>query len=252
MSKVITPPAKSKTTRPKQRPAPSIRPTPESVPPLNNGDRFSRPEFERRYAAQPDIKKAELIEGVVYIMPSPVRIKQHGEPHSWLVGWLFNYMVTTPGTQVADNGTVRLDLDNETQPDAILRIREALGGNSHLADDDYLEGAPELIAEVAASTAAYDLHDKLRAYQRNGVQEYLVFLTYEQEVRWHVLRNGRYEQLAADEQGILRSQVFPGLWLHPTHFWAGDASALIATLQEGIQSPEHASFVDRLQQAGGD
>jgi Uma2 family endonuclease len=245
MEKVISPPVKSQRPRRKSQP---VLPTPSRIPPLNNGDRLSRPEFERRYAARPDIKKAELIEGVVYLMPSPVRIGQHSEPHSWIMGWLFNYMVATPGTRLGDNATLLLDLDNETQPDAVLWIDEKLGGRAKVNKDDYLEGVPELVVEVAASTAAYDLHDKLNVYRRNGIQEYLVFVSYEAEVRWHVLRDGRYELLAADERGLLRSEVFPGLWLQPEHFWQGDGAALMAVLQEGLASPEHAAFVNRLQE----
>ena len=51
------------------------------VPPLENGDRLTRDEFERRYEAMPHLKKAELIEGVVYV-PSPVRYRHHGAPLS--------------------------------------------------------------------------------------------------------------------------------------------------------------------------
>jgi Uma2 family endonuclease len=160
-----------------------------------------------------------------------------------------NYLAATPGVYGGDNATLLLDLDNEPQPDLVLYIDEKRGGRAKINKDDYLEGAPELIVEVAASTAAYDLHDKLKVYRRNGIQEYLVFVTYEAEVRWHVLREGQYELLTADEQGILRSEVFPGLWLHPEHFWNGDGAALTTVLQAGLASPEHAAFVNRLQQA---
>lgn len=248
MDIVMTPAVKSKRPRPKQRLPFSAQPVSESIPPLNNGDRLSRAEFERRYEARPDIKKAELIEGVVYIISSPVRLKQHASPHLLVATWIGNYLAATPGVYGGDNATLLLDLDNEPQPDVVIWIDEKLGGRAKVNEDDYLEGAPELIIEVAASTAAYDLHDKLHVYRRNGIQEYLVFVSYEQEVRWHVLRDGRYELLEADEQGVLRSEVFPGLWLQPDHFWNGDGVALTAVLQEGLASPEHAAFVNRLQQ----
>src|SRR5687767_3807380 len=61
-----------------------------SKPPLNSGDHLSRAEFERRYQAHPEIKKAELIEGVVYL-PSPVRHDQHGHPHFNIITWLGLY-----------------------------------------------------------------------------------------------------------------------------------------------------------------
>ncbi|MCS6815437.1 MAG: Uma2 family endonuclease, partial [Cyanobacteria bacterium] len=143
-------------------------------PPLENGDALTRSEFERRYAAMPQVKKAELIEGIVY-MASPLRFEPHAEPHADLVGWLWNYKVATPGTRLGDNSTVRLDLDNEPQPDAILLIDPRAGGQTRFSADGYIEGAPELVIEIAASSAAIDLRDKKRAYRRNGVQEYVVW-----------------------------------------------------------------------------
>jgi Uma2 family endonuclease len=214
-------------------------------PPLNPGDRLTRAEFERRYMAYPEIKKAELIEGVVY-MPSPVRHPQHSRPHARIVAWLGLYWANTPGTDVGDNATVRLDFENEVQPDAILRLSEQKGGLSHVAADNYLEGPPELIVEVAASSAAYDLHDKRRVYARNGVPEYLVVQMYEEEISWYVLREGVYETLPADEQGIIRSQQFPGLWLDTAAFWGNDLAAMLTTLQEGLKTAEHATFLQQL------
>ena len=138
--------------------------SPAPVIPLRElcaGDRLTRAEFERRYSAMPAVKKAELIEGVVY-MPSPVSHQNHGRPHSMLIAWLGHYWAATPGVDVGDNATVRLDLENEPQPDALLRILPNCGGQSR-DEDSYIAAAPELIAEVAASSASYDLHDKLRA-----------------------------------------------------------------------------------------
>ena len=138
------------------------------LPPLEGGDRLTRAEFERRYEAMPHIKKAELIEGVVF-MPSPVHYSSHSKPHAYIIGWLAFYCSSTPNVDLGDNATVRLDMDNEVQPDALLRLDAAQGGTSHLSDDDYLEGPPELIVEIAASSASYDLHDKLNVYRRNGL-----------------------------------------------------------------------------------
>lgn len=214
-------------------------------PPLQNGDHLTRAEFERRYAAHPHLKKAELIEGVVH-MPSPVHHDKHSKPHSRIVGWLFNYVMSTPGTDFGDNATVRLDLENEVQPDAFLRLKEEKEGRSRLSVDDYLEGAPELIVEVAASSVAYDLHEKLRVYRRNGVQEYLVLLAHEQETRWFQLVEGAYLPLEPGEDGVIRSQVFPGLHFHSDQFWADDLAGLLATLQAGLNSPEHQEFATRL------
>lgn len=215
-------------------------------PPLNAGDHLSIAEFERRYKAHPEIKKAELIEGIVY-MPSPIRLKQHGEPHARLITWLGVYTAGTPGVSLADNATVRLDFENEVQPDAFLRLAPEYGGRSRLTEDDYLAGPPELIIEVAASSAAYDLHEKRRVYARKGVQEYLVVQMYERNIDWFVLRQGNYESLAPGPDGILRSEIFPGLWLQPIAFWAGDLAAMLAVLQAGLASPEHAAFIAQLQ-----
>jgi Uma2 family endonuclease len=219
------------------------------LPPLNSGDRLSRAEFERRYQAHPEIKKAELIEGVVYV-PSPVRAEHHADPHFNMITWLGVYCSATPGLIGSDNATVRLDLENEPQPDILLRLEPELGGRVQVTEDDYLEGPPELIVEVAASSASYDLHDKRRAYARNGVREYLVIQTYEKRVDWFVLRESGYESLEADEKGILRSEIFPDLWIQPAALWSGDLATMLAVLQEGLASPEHAAFVEQLRAEG--
>ncbi len=217
------------------------------VPPLESGDRLTRHEFERRYQAMPYIKKAELVEGVVYVA-SPVRMANHGRPHAVLVGWLMVYKAATPGVDLGDNATVRLDADNEPQPDALLRIEPEVGGNSRISEDDYVEGAPELIAEIAASSASYDLNDKLNAYRRNGVQEYIVWQIYENRLDWYSLQEGRYVPLEPDAAGVIRSQIFPGLWLVVNALREGNLAEVLAVLQQGLQTAEHQTFVERLSQ----
>jgi Uma2 family endonuclease len=213
------------------------------VPPLENGDRLTRPEFERRYEAMPHVKKAELIEGVVY-MPSPVRVRQHGRPHAWIIRWLGAYCDHTPGVDLCDNTTARLDLDNEPQPDALLRIEQ--GGTSRISEDDYLEGPPELVVEVASSSESIDLHRKLDAYRRNGVQEYLVWAVRNRSIVWFQLQEGRYEPMAAGERAIVQSAVFPGLWLATAELLSGDLAAVLQCARQGAASAEHAAFVQRL------
>jgi Uma2 family endonuclease len=239
---VLDPP-RQKTAKTATKPAAAH----DTRPPLNPGDRLTRAEFERRYQAYPEIKKAELIEGVVY-MPSPIRHQQHGRPHAHMMIWLGHYLVNTPGIDISDNATVRLDLENEPQPDALLRLPEKRDGRSRVGDDDYLEGPPELIVEIAASSAAYDLHDKKRVYARSGVQEYLVVQMYEQQIDWFALQEGVYKPLLADDQGIIRSKQFPGLWLDTDAFWHNDVAKMLATLQEGLASKAHKTFVKQLQE----
>lgn len=217
-------------------------------PPLEPGDHLTRAEFERRYDAMPGLKKAELIEGVVH-MPSPVRFQLHGSPHADLMGWLGVYRATTPGVRAADNSTVRLDVENEPQPDALLIVEPAYGGSVVISADDYIEGAPDLVAEVASSSASFDLHTKLTVYRRNRVREYLVWRVHDQAVDWFVLRRGRYDRMPPGPDGIYRSEVFPGLWLDSAALVGSDLARVLQILQQGLASPEHAAFVARLQQA---
>lgn len=217
---------------------------PFDVPPLETGDHLQRAEFERRYNAMPGLKKAELIEGVVYV-PSPVK-SLHGRPHLLLGGWITNYLAQTPGLDAADNATVRFDDVNEPQPDLLLAIEPASGGQCRIDDDDYYAGAPEFIAEVAASSVSYDLHAKLRVYQRMGVREYLVWRTRDGEIDWFRLVDGKYVPLAADDAGVVKSAVFPGLWLDRAALLRRDLTGVFSMLQAGIASPEHESFVEAL------
>ena len=218
-----------------------------TIPLLENGDKLSLYEFERRYNAMPNLKKAELIEGIVYIIPAALRFRSHGQPHGWILTWLGTYEVATPGVALGVEPTVRLDLDNEPQPDAVLLINPEAGGQARLSEDDYIEGAPELIVEIAASSVAIDLHAKKQAYRRNGVKEYIVWQVLDQKLTWFYLEQGEYLELATDSNGILRSQIFPGLWLGVAELLAGNMQSVLTVLQTGLQSPEHAAFVQRLE-----
>ncbi|MGQ9489413.1 MAG: Uma2 family endonuclease [Anaerolineae bacterium] len=231
--------------RPAEQP---VEPGGLRIPPLAQGDRLTRREFERRYAAMPYLKKAELIEGVVY-MPSPVHAS-HAIAHSQIITWLGVYCAATPKVKLADNATVRLDPDNVVQPDVLLRLEPEAGGRSHISADDYIEGAPELIVEIATSNAAYDLHDKLRVYRRNRVQEYMVWQMLEGRLDWWRWEEGEYVSLTPNEDGIWASQVFPGLWLDMAAMLNGDLAAVLTRLQAGLASAEHAAFVARIAGAG--
>ncbi|MHC5745748.1 MAG: Uma2 family endonuclease [Nostoc sp.] len=219
---------------------------PWTIPPLENGDKLTRYEFERRYNATPNLKKAELIEGIVYIMPAALRFRSHGQPHGWILTCLGTYEAATPGVALGIEPTVRLDLDNEPQPDVVLLIEPEAGGQTRLSEDDYIEGAPELVVEIAASSAAIDLHGKKQAYRRNGVKEYIVWQVLDQKLTWFSLEQGEYLELIPDNEGILRSRVFPGLWLAVTELLAGNMQSVLKVLQAGLQSSEHGDFIKKL------
>ncbi len=193
---------------------------------LENGDRLTRAEFEERYAAS-NLKKAELIKGRVYVA-SPLRFNVHSKPHGQMVIWLGVYQSRVPGLEVGIEPTVRLDEQNELQPDAVLF---RVGGNAQTDAESYLTGAPELIVEIAASTASYDLHSQKQVYQRHGVKEYLVWRTLDRQIDWFVLADGAYRNLAPDGDGILRSPEFGGLWLNVSALLRGDMAAVLATLR---------------------
>ncbi|MGO9597524.1 MAG: Uma2 family endonuclease [Isosphaeraceae bacterium] len=220
-------------------------PSSSSPPALENGDRLTRSEFERRFDAMPDLKKAELLEGVVY-MPSPVRLRHHGEPHANVLGWLTVYRAGTPGVIAADNTSARLDLDNEPQPDALLMIEPQRGGQARISGDDYIEGAPELVVEVASSSVSIDVHLKRHVYRRCGVREYLIWRVLDRQIDWLVLRDGQFVPLEPHAQGHYRSVSFPGLWLEPAALLKGDISAVLELLRQGLATAEHQEFVQRL------
>jgi Uma2 family endonuclease len=215
-----------------------------ALPKLNTGDRLTRVEFERRYAALPHAKKVELVEGVVY-MASPVSFR-HAKPHGDIITWLGVFAAATTGVQLLDNASVRLDAENEVQPDALLRIEPVAGGQSRVTPDDYIEGAPELIVEVAFSSASYDVHDKLKVYRRNGVQEYVVWRVQDEAVDWLELKEGVYVQLPLDERGVIHSGVFPGLSLHVDKLLDGDLAGVLAELQSGLNTEAHQTLVEKL------
>jgi Uma2 family endonuclease len=218
----------------------------EVVPALEPGDRLTREEFERRYDAAPGLKKAELIEGVVY-MPSPVRLRRHGSPHFRLITWMGNFEAATPGVIGGADTSARLDLDNMPQPDGMLLIDPACGGQAIISADDYVERAPELAGEVSGRTVSFDLHTKLNVYRRNGVREYIVWRVQDKQIDWFALKAGDFERLPVDSVGIIRSEIFPGLWLDVAALVGGDMPRVFEVLRQGLASPAHEAFVRRLQ-----
>jgi len=213
--------------------------------PLQPGDHLDRDEFERRYAAATASVKAELLEGIVYMAP-PVSQANHGGPHFDLIFWLGHYRAAVPAVRGGDNSSLRLEIKNEPQPDAFLYVLTAYGGQADVDDEGYVVGAPEIIAEVSASTASYDLHVKKQVYRRNGVKEYIVWRVLERAIDWMVLRGDEYVQLAASSDGVFRSEVLPGLWLDAAAMIRGDLSTVVRVQQEGLASLDHIEFVKRL------
>lgn len=210
---------------------------------------MTRIEFERRYEAMRSQKKAELIEGRVYL-PSPVK-PPHGRPHARITTWLGVYEAATRGVASSANTTIRFDEDNEPQPDVLLAIEPSYGGRSRVDEDGYLSGSPELLVEIASSTVSYDLQDKLHVYRRQGVREYLVWRVRDAEIDWFQLVDGDYRPLPRDAAGIVKSVVFPGLWLDTSAMLKGDLVQVFAVLQQGTASPEHQAFVAALQERHG-
>ena len=199
-----------------------------ACPPIESGMRMEGEEFERLYDLHPEIARAELIDGVVYVTAA-MRHDQHGVPNSILSTWAGVYAAARP-TMVDFSGvgsTVRIDRANTVQPDVLLRYRE---GRSILSSDGYLSGAPDLIAEVAASSLAIDLGAKFELYRRSGVREHLVWRVYENELDWFSLEDGTYVPLSPDERGIVHSKVFPGLRLAVGKLLARDLAGVLAEL----------------------
>lgn len=199
--------------------------------PLESGDRLTREEFHHRYSCRPDIRRAELIGGVVYV-PSPMRFVQYDQPNTLVNGWLFTYRRHAPGVQQGSGGTIYLDDASEVQPDAYLFFDPPVRPNGvRRRADGYLEGTPELVVEVAASSAAYDLHDKLERYRRAGVIEYVAWQTLERRIDWFRLVGSAYISVVPDENGIIESTTFPGLRLHVANMLALDEPAVLAALR---------------------
>jgi len=215
------------------------------LPPLEAGDHLDQTTFHARYEAMPSDFRAELIGGVVFVS-SPLR-SEHGESHALVMGWLTHYWIATPGTRVRDNATAILGDDSEPQPDAALIIEPERGGQTSVSEDGYATGPPELIVEVASSSESIDLHAKRRDYEQAGVLDYVVVVLRQRVVRWFVLQDGTYREVEADASGMFKSTVFPGLWLDASALLRRDVRQVMATLQHGLETPEHAAFVQQLQ-----
>jgi len=215
--------------------------------PFAHGDVMTRDEFIRRWDEYPNLKRAELIGGVVF-MPPPLSI-EHGSDDTLLVTWSATYAYKTQGCYSANNTTWYM-LKDAPQPDSFLAIKKEFGGQSWI-EDSYCHGSPELAVEICRTSASYDLHQKLQLYQKGGVREYVALIVNERRVRWMVLRDGRFEDVALPADGIYRSAVFPGLWLNTKAVASEDGAGVLKTLEKGMKSAEHKSFVRELAKRGG-
>jgi Uma2 family endonuclease len=216
-----------------------------TIPDLIHGQKLSREEYERRYQLLPDIR-AELLDGVVYIMSSPISL-DHAQPHAKLLTAMGLYSFQTEGIELLTTPTVRLGLSSDPEPDGVLFIREEYGGATHISADRYLEDSPELVFEIARTSQDYDERVKLPIYQRNGIREYLLWKVQEGVIDWYTLRSGIYVRLTPGTDGITRSEVFPGLWLDLEALLRQDSQRVLGVLMQGLQSQEHGSFLQSLQ-----
>lgn len=216
----------------------------KDVPPLENGDHLDQKTFHERYEAMPPNIRAELIGGIVF-MSSPMK-PRHGRSGARLIQWIAGYEDDTPGTEALQNTTNILGPDSELQPDGCLLILPESGGQVWEDEKGYLNGAPEWVGEVSDSTESIDLSRKKADYERAGVREYLVAALRTKQVFWFVRRRGKFRELLAGDDGIFRSEVFPGLWLDPVALLKRDGKRLLAVLRQGLASPEHAAFVAKL------
>jgi Putative restriction endonuclease len=216
----------------------------QGLPPLENGDRLDQPTFHARYTAMPEQVRAELIGGIVY-MSSPLK-RRHGRYGFRLIHWLGEYELATPGTEGLENTTHILGPRSEPEPDGCLIILPECGGQTWEDEDGYVNGPPELVGEISYASESIDLHAKKEDYEKAGVREYLVVALRSQKVFWFMRRRGKFKELAAGADGILRSEVFPGLWLDPAALLRRDGKQVLAVLHQGIASPEHEAFVAKL------
>lgn len=217
----------------------------ERLPILENGDRMAQSEFHRRYEAYPDDVKIELVGGVVF-MASPLRI-DHSDYTVEISLVLGIYRGATPGVHILQNATTILGEESEPQPDLGLRILPEYAGQSRDTENNYVQGAPEFLIEVAYSTRALDMHQKRADYERAGAQEYLVLCVEEQELHWFSFKTRR--SITPDTKGVYHSRAFPGLWIDGPALLAKDSTRVAEVVRQGLASPEHAAFVKRLEAA---
>jgi Uma2 family endonuclease len=213
-------------------------------PRLITGTKFDLDDFLALCEEVAYQQRAELIDGIVFV-PDALW-SDHIDLESSVTVCMGQYADVTPGCQSGRNATCVM-LAQSPRPDLYLRIGEEYGGNSRL-NRGVLEGAPELVAEICATSTEIDFGPKLELYMRAGVREYITFETLPpRRIVWRILVDGIYHQILPDASGIIRSHCFPGLWLDTEALWAGDGIRKQATVRAGLESDEHRAFVEQLE-----
>ena len=228
---------------------PLLQPVPDEGPrasaPLVDGDCLSAREFLKRYLPCRGTVKAELIGGLV-AMETGSETASMDLSTSMIRSCLRSYAIQTPGTQMDSDAVVVLGWDTVPQPSLVLRVLPDYGGRSRMSTTKVIEQAPELMVDFATNEGAFDQRGKLRAFRANGVGEYLVWWSDSRTLDWYTLERGEYTLVLPDFNGVLASPSFPGLRLNHSALVNQTSGAFMATLQTSLQSPEHASFVERL------
>ncbi len=188
--------------------------------------------------------KAELIKGVVFIQKN--RRVSEGKASARFAVFLVTYALNMKEIESALRTSLIIDDANEYQPDVVLYVKENFGGNSYISADDYLEGSPELVVEIAASTASYDTTLKKNIYRRNGVKEYIIWRVDDEEIDWFAWEEGEYVLLEKDKNGVIESRFFGGLRLNVDAILSDDLAKVLSDLQKGLKSKKHMDFVKSL------
>ena len=217
-------------------------------PVLHAGDHLDAETFLRRWEGMPELKRAELVEGRAYLMPSPVS-EMHGQPHDVVMQWIAAYRRLTPGLAGLVDTTLVIDDETVLQPDYQLNLPQAAGGRTGRTAKGYVTGAPELVVEIAHSTESMDLHEKREIYRRAGVAEYLVWRTHEAAIDWWSNAGDAWRPIEPDGQGVRYSRVYPGLATSNEMLLAGDLGRLAEAIERACAGPcrdEHAALRERL------
>ncbi len=217
---------------------------------LCEGDHLTFDEYILRWESMPEFERQgmrpELIDGRVYMNAAAIRYVEHGQPQRLIVGLFERYVDRTPGVDWASPTTAKFDDRNAPEPDAELFVIPEYGGRVRV-EDGFLVGAPELVVEIAGSSASYDLYEKKAMYERFGVLEYLVWRTEDGEFDCFDLQDQIYIQRDIPPGQNWESRIFPGLIFDIPVLLQRDRLGAYATLDRCLGSDEHQAFVETLQ-----